>query len=199
MDRQYRQALDRLDALVDAAERQLARAEGSDVVETLFPHKIDEARLAVTVARQARRVADPDYVLWVITSERGRAHAVTDVRTLVAACGRSAANSTEAPAADRCRRCEQALDRVVRPDHTTIPAAAGEDDICDVCVDQGFDADGRPCGDCEAGREAAAWEAYWDGLTDEERRAEQDMMTEYTMFHQELARQERGELQVGGF
>lgn len=63
-------------------------------------------------------------------------------------------------------------------------------DLCDTCLGQDYYEDG-PCPDCEGGREAAEWEQYWDNLTPEGRREEQRMMSEYTAFHEQLARQER--------
>lgn len=110
MDDAYAAALARLDAIVDAAERNLDRAETSELVRDLFPHRIDEARVAVTIARQARDVAAPGWVAWVATGPRSKAHAVADIAGGVALCGRDIAGGTEDRDRDRCTRCVRSVD-----------------------------------------------------------------------------------------
>lgn len=100
----YAEALDRLDYLVVAAQNRVDEAEGSDMVKTIFPHKIDEARLMLNTAMRAREVADPHFVAWVTTSKRGKAHAVRDFASLTSLCGRDITGGSESSAA-RCTRC----------------------------------------------------------------------------------------------
>ena len=76
-----------------------------------FPESVRRAETALVTVKQARAVADPGYAAWVVTAKRGGvSHAVRDMQTLVALCGRDIRGGVPAePEASRCRRC---LDRV---------------------------------------------------------------------------------------
>jgi hypothetical protein len=104
----YTMALERLDAFLEAAQREADKVAASDLAEW-FPDTVTRAKAVVGAVREARRVADPEYLAWVVTAKRGKAHAVRDLSALLSLCGRSVVGGRQVPEAeaDRCVRCHE--------------------------------------------------------------------------------------------